>query len=197
MKAEEARRLLRAARAEPDRNRQFLLVGAAITQILSTEPVVVGGTAQDYYTAPLYRPTDLDLCAPVTGRDADELRKLGFVRSGGHWVHDRTNVAVEFPEAAIDGDPERTTIFEIGAARVRIIGVDDLYLDRVRQATATESESDQAFQGAVVIAVARYEEIDWLYVKKVVDATRTAHRTLGEAMARINRKVRRRAKAAI
>src|SRR5207249_7906340 len=124
--------------------------------VLSSDPIVVGGLAEDYYTDDKYKPTDLDLCAFLTQEDRQHLRALAFEREGRHWYHEATHVAVEFPDERIDGDESRTETVDFGNGSARIIGLDDLYLDRLRQATMTESEGDVAFMGAVAIAASRF-----------------------------------------
>lgn len=197
MNVSNARILLQRAAAEPDRVRRHLVVAAALREILSSEPIVVGGLAEDFYTHDQYNPTDLDLCGFLTQQDRQRLNEFGFERDGRHWYHEQARVAVEFPDDRIDGDEARTIIvdFDIGAAR--IIGLDDLYLDRLRQATMTESEGDIAFIGAVAIAAARFEDLDWRYIRRRLTAIRTDEPATGASMTTLNTRARRRARSAI
>lgn len=192
-----AEALLERAALEADRTTRHLLVGAALADVLSVEPIVVGGVAEDFYTGDRYKPTDLDMCAPISREDMKRLRALGFEREGRHWFHEATHVAVEFPDERIDGDERRTRIVDLGIASVKMIGLDDLYLDRLRQATMTERDADVAFLGAVAIAAARFEEIDWRYVKRVIARVSVEEPAIGRAMQGRNRRARRRAKDAI
>src|SRR5207249_9443090 len=105
--------------------------------------------AEDLYAHDLYNPTDLDLCAPLTKVDLRRLADLGFKREGRHWSHVAIAVAVEFPDDHIDGDESRTIEVDVGGGAARIIGIDDLYLDRLRQATMTEADHDISFKGAL------------------------------------------------
>ncbi|HEX9775354.1 MAG TPA: hypothetical protein VGB83_07220 [Actinomycetota bacterium] len=197
MDISKALELLERAAAEPDRIRRHLMVAAAIGQVLSSEPFVVGGLAEDFYTNDRYTPTDLDLCAPLTAEDGDRFRQLGFERDGRHWYHEPTRVAVEFPDERIDGDESRAETVEFDGCAVKIIGLDDLYLDRLRQATMTESEADIAFVGAVAVAASRFEDLDWRYIRSRIGDIRRAERMIGESMSRLNPRVRRKARKAI
>lgn len=197
MRDSKARSLLEKARVERDRARRHLLVAAALREVLAADPIVVGGVAEDFWAAGVYHETDLDLCAPLQAGDEGALRRLGFSRHGRHWFHDASQVAVEFPDSRIDGDEDRTVEAVVGDGRARIIGVDDLYLDRLRQATMNEGvENDIAFKGALAIAAARYEEMDWAYVRARIAAIVTSDRLVGESMRTINRRVRGRARRA-
>src|SRR5687767_4002637 len=105
----EARRLLNAASSPPPKTRleRHLLVAAAIDVATGGRAVVVGGVAQDWWVGDHYRPTDLDLCRPLTPEVETTLEQLGFLREGRHWYCEQADVAVEFPESYVAGDPAR------------------------------------------------------------------------------------------
>ena len=188
----DAQDLLRAASAEPNRLHRHLLVAAAFRSALAIEPVVVGGTAEEYWTSDEYDQTDLDLCAPIGKAERALLGVLGFRKSGRHWENPGLHVAVEFPESEIDGDLARTELIQIGAGAARVIGREDLYIDRVLQATADSGKSSR-FQSALAIAVACYEVMDWSYVAaRLRDKTRNSF--VGDSARKIDSKVRRRAR---
>jgi hypothetical protein len=187
-----AKALLRLAQGEPDRLRRHLQVAAAFREILTDDPIVVGGTAEEYWTAAEYHETDLDLCASLRKADEGSLEKLGFRREGRHFVHPRINVAAEFPEAMIDGDESRTVEEPVGPGRARIIGVDDLYLDRLRQATIAERREGIEFHSALAVVAACDELIDWSYVGHRLKTIRLQKDPIGDTMRRLDSKIRSR-----
>jgi hypothetical protein len=191
-----AEALLREAAAEPDRPRRHLIVAATLRAVLEHEPVVVGGAAEDFYTADAYIETDLDLCGWVLPGERAALERLGFRLRGRHWYHDASSVAVEFPDSVIDGDPERVLRVEISGASVAVIGVDDLYLDRVRQSTADPPGMPQ-YEAALSIAGANLESMDWPYIEGVLERIRSTDPVLGRLMGETHRRVRDRLKRAI
>ncbi|MBI4730090.1 MAG: hypothetical protein HY775_11460 [Acidobacteria bacterium] len=197
MTTSKAERLLARAAASPDRIERHLMVAAALREVLASEPIVIGGLAEDYYTGDRYQPTDLDLCAPVTASDERRLRELGFTKEGRHWYHEPARVAVEFPGDRIDCDESRVLSVDFGEGAARIIGVDDLYLDRLHQATMTEAEWDISFAGAVAIAASRFEDLDWKYVRRRIGEIRAVEPGVGATMAKLDARVRRRARAAL
>jgi len=190
----DAQDLLHLASTERNRLRRHLLVAAALRGALAVEPVVVGGTAEEYWTSDEYHQTDLDLCAPVGKAERMVLGLLGFRKSGRHWESPALHVAVEFPESEIDGDFARTELIQVGAGAARVIGREDLYMDRVLQATSDSGESSR-FQSAMAIAVACYELMDWPYVAARLREIKQQNSFLGASAGKIDSKVRRRARA--
>lgn len=160
---------------------------------LSHEPVVVGGTAEDFYTGDVYVETDLDLVGWVTLEEEGLLRDLGFTKIGRHWFHSASKIAVEFPEGTIHGDKTRILHTSVGSGTAAIIGVDDLYLDRIRQTTMYPAGSEPIeFKAAVAVAVASYDDFDWKYVDEEIKTTEEKDPSLGKAMREVHKRVRRR-----
>jgi hypothetical protein len=182
-----AKRLLAESSREKVRLRRHLLVAAALREVFRSEPIVVGGTAEEFWTADEYHETDLDVCAPIGEEELRAFERLRFSREGRHWV--RGGVAVEVPESRIDGDVERTRLEPVGEGAARVIGVDDLYIDRLRQATMREHHEGIEFHSALAVAAACYEIIDWPYVRNRIKESEVH---VAEPMKRIDAKIRRR-----
>ena len=174
--------------------RQRLLLAAALTKLLSKEPIVVGGTAEEYWAGGEYHPTDLDLCPQPSATDLKVLRRVGLRKRGRHWVRDDLPVAVEFPGSG--DDIERTVVVRVGRVEVLMISCEDLYLDRLRQATASWPREDVSFDSAMAIALTNYRSLDWDYVRDQVTAAASTNREIGALMTAINRRVRFRARRA-
>jgi hypothetical protein len=189
----DAQNLLRAASAEPNRLDRHLLVAAAFRSAFAIEPVVVGGTAEEYWTLDEYHQTDLDMCAPIGKAELTVLGVLGFKKAGRHWENPGLHVAVEFPETEIDGDFARTELIQVGTGAARMIGREDLYVDRLLQATADTGESIRV-KSALAIAVANYEVMDWPYVAARLRDIGQRDSFLRDSARKIDSKVRRRAR---
>lgn len=192
MNVSRAEELLIEAGAKKSRLRRHLLVAAALREVLGEEPIVVGGTAQEFYTRLDYHETDLDLVGWLSKEEEALLIRLGFERMGRHWFHEPSKVAVEFPGGRLAGEASRVHRRKLGKGTVALIGVDDLYLDRIRQATASPRESSTEFRSAVAVGLAASELIDWRYVDRHLRATRQSDPPLGKAMNRIDSAVRKR-----
>lgn len=167
-----------------------LLIAAALREVLTSEPVVVGGTAEDFWTADEYHETDLDIVTwSLTEDEQALLSSLGFKQDGRHWVHGASGVPVEFPEPTLKGDPKRVHREPAGTGIAPIIGVEDLYLDRVRQSTMVPPDPGLGtYQSALAIAASNYDQMDWSYVDEVIARQRDI--SPGK-MEEIDRRIRR------
>lgn len=174
--------------------RQRLLFAAAMTTVMQRAPIVVGGTAEEYWAGGEYHPTDLDLCPQARSADAKAFRALGLRKEGRHWFRDDLPVAVEFPGSG--DDIERTVRLTVDGVAITMISCEDLYLDRVRQATMSWPQEDISFDAALELAITNYEQIDWLYIRDRINRTKRVEPVVGEAMARVHRRVRSRARHA-
>lgn len=169
-------------------------MAAALREILRNEPVIVGGTAEDLYTADKYHETDLDVCGWLTLDEEHTLTQLGFVKQGRHWFHLASKVAVEFPESRIQGDEARIVRESISSGQYAVISREDLYLDRIRQPTGDLSPSESTFASPLNIAAAAFDRIDWVYVERELRRTERIDPSLGKRMRRIDSRVRRQLK---
>jgi hypothetical protein len=188
--------LRKAERAKPGL-RQNLLIAAALSEVLTPPPVVVGGTAEEFWGGHQYHETDLDLVAYLTSEGRAALLALGFQRHGREWTRPGTSFVVEFPDTRIDGDVRLIEVARVGGGSVRIIGLDDLYVDRLKQAARNAAEEDIHFNSALAVATSRYVDINWTYVAKRVATTLKTEPLVGEAMRRINRRIRAQARRAL
>jgi transcriptional regulator with XRE-family HTH domain len=76
--------------------------------------------------------------------------------------------------------------------------LDDLYLERLRQATINEATEGVEFHSALAVAAARFEDIDWRYVTKQLNVIHQREgERVGGGMKRINSRIRRRVLRAI
>jgi hypothetical protein len=187
---ERARRLLGEARDASRPLDQRLLVAAALSTVMEKMPTVVGGTAEEYWARDEYRPTDLDLIPTPSRADQDAFRKLGFKKDGRHWVSQDLAVATEFPHDSTF-EVRRTIDARVGKVTVRVIGVDDLYLDRLGQATMTERIDDQHFASLLAITVTNWEQLDWAYVGGRIRETAVLRPELGRSMRKMHSICRR------
>jgi hypothetical protein len=172
--------------------RQRLLLAAALTKLLSQPPIVVGGTAEEYWAGGEYHPTDLDLCPQPAARDLKALGSVGLRKSGRHWTREDLPVAVEFPGSG--DDIERTIVVKVGGVSILMISCEDLYLDRIRQATVSWPSEDVSFDAALELALTNYITMDWDYVRRRLRTTASKERMVGTLMVGVNRRVRSRAR---
>jgi hypothetical protein len=175
---------------------QRLLVAAAMSAVMSPPPIVVGGTAEEFWTGDEYHPTDLDLIPGPSKADQSALRTLGFRKEGRHWVRKHIPIATEFPHDETF-EVRRTFDVKIGSGMVKIIGVDDLYLDRLGQSTSTMKVEDQHFSSLIAVALTNWEKLDWRYIETRIKETVEAKPALGDSMRTMHRRCRRTARNAL
>lgn len=159
---------------------------------MDTAPVVVGGTAEEYWAGGEYHATDLDLCPPPSPTERKALGSVGLHKTGRHWIAEGLPVAVEFP--GLGEDIERTVVITVAGVSIRMIGREDLYLDRVRQATVGWPREDISFDSALEIALTNFSQMDWDYTRERIARIRVQEPRVGDAMAGVNRRVRSRAR---
>ncbi|MGI8610099.1 MAG: hypothetical protein ACR2MY_12910 [Candidatus Dormibacteria bacterium] len=187
---QEARRLLALATAATTPQTQRLLIAAAIGAVFERPPVIVGGTAEEHWLSEESRPTDIDLCPRPSARDLLELSGLGFSREGRHWVHPDLIHGVEFPGTG--DDIHRTVEVEVGGSRVRVIGLDDLYLDRLRQATASETARfSQRLDSLIAMSAIWGTNLDGEYITGEIKVIQRIEPQVGLAMEVMQRRVAR------
>jgi hypothetical protein len=163
-----------------------------MSKLLSKEPIVVGGTAEEYWAGGEYHPTDLDLCPRPSARDLKALRAVGLRKRGRHWFRADLPVAVEFPGSG--DDIERTVVVKIAGVSILIISCEDLYLDRIRQATVSWPREDVSFDSAFEIGLTNYTTMDWDYIRARINVAVSAEPRVGTLMVGVNRRVRSRAR---
>jgi hypothetical protein len=191
---EQAKSLLRQIPGAKSRLRQRLLLAAAVSKLLSRKPIVVGGTAEEYWAGGEYHPTDLDLCPRPSPRDRKALEAVGLRKKGRHWTREDLPVAVEFPGSG--DDIERTVVLTVSGVSILMISCEDLYLDRVRQATVSWPHEDISFDAALEIGLTNYATMDWDYVRRRLRTAISDEGAVGTLMASVNRRVRSRARRA-
>ncbi len=165
-----------------------------MTMLLSKAPIVVGGTAEEYWAGGEYHPTDLDLCPRLSPSDLKALAAVGLHKRGRHWVRGDLPVAVEFPGSG--DDIGRTVVVKVSGVSILMISCEDLYMDRLRQATVSWPREGVSFDSAFEIALTNYIRMDWDHIGDRIRVTVSTERSVGIVMVGINRRVRSRARRA-
>src|SRR2546427_6384916 len=121
-------------RKEPDElARKMLLIGY-LTEMLEREKpesvYVVGGQAVETYTAGQFRTGDIDIVTPDTKAAEEILKRIGFEREGMIWLSKALGLAVHIV-GLYPKNSEKARIIHAGPYQVRIVGVEDLIIDRL------------------------------------------------------------------
>lgn len=190
-----AQLIRRAADSEPNSLERRLLVAAAFAEASLIDGVLVGGAAVDHHTG-TYRPTDIDLVGADSPGGRKRLAELGFERQGRHHVlsfPDSERLAVEVPAPELfDLAEEEPTRIDLQPGEVKVIALNDLMMDRLLQVT---DRTEVTYQEALRLAVAAYEDIDWVTMEHRAKANAgpvgTATGEIPPLLARVRREARR------
>lgn len=197
---ERAQERLRGLEYAPSLERHLVLA-AVLTELLEPVgllPVVVGGSAVQFYTAGVYATRDLDIVVNGMEKVADVLRRLGFEQIGASFRHPEVPLVVDLPPEPLAGDPDRITEVEVDGSKAYVIGVEDLVLDRLKAYVYWRDQD--SLDAAVQVLVAQRERIDWTYLRRqaasasgqvasaLAEAEALARRALEEVARRADRR---------
>jgi hypothetical protein len=160
--------LNRIKRTESPLKKQLLTV-ALITKLLEemrkSPPVIIGGCALSYYSREVYFTADRDLA--YTDREALDtvLTNIGFEKRGKYWANEGLKMAIEVPASVLIGEDSPVEIVDLGEGlQCRIIGIEDLLIDRLNACKHWKSEIDCEM---VELLAKRYlNDLDWSYLEK-------------------------------
>jgi len=107
------------------------ILSAGVEALGWSAPVVVGGHAVEFYTAGNYTTVDIDL-AGASEPVGQVLDSWGFEREGRHWFDESLGLIVEVPGGSMTpGEAAHCVVLRVGRRTARIIGVEDLIIDRL------------------------------------------------------------------
>jgi len=154
--------------AESPLKRQLLMVGL-ITRLLEKKgkdpPIIIGGCALSYYSREVYFTADIDLAYADRGALDTVLANIGFKKRGRYWVNEGLKMAIEAPASVLVGEEAPVEIIDLGEGlHCRIIGIEDLLIDRMNACKHWKSEIDCEM---VELLAKRYlNDLDWSYLEK-------------------------------
>jgi len=129
---------------EPNELRRKMLLVGFITKKLDQKQVyvyLVGGQAVETYTGGQFTTGDIDIT--TTDRNETEviLAQLGFKREGMIWLNRKLGLAVQIV-GSYPSRSEKITTIDVGPFKVRVVGPEDLIIDRLVAAKFWKSERD-------------------------------------------------------
>lgn len=160
-----------------------LLMAGLITNLLErkgkTGPIVIGGCALSYYTREVYFTADIDLAYADREALNDVLKEIGFAKQGRYWVNEKLKLAVEAPASVLAGEDAPVEVVELGQDLIcRIIGIEDLIIDRLNACKYWKSEIDCEMTELLIKRYAK--ELDWEYLEK--KAAKPENNTVSELL---------------
>jgi hypothetical protein len=131
---------------------------AEISEKLSgnKKPILVGGSAVEFYTRGTCKSIDIDLLG-----DRETLVKLlGFSKTGRHWFYTK-DIGIEIVGSSAEGRRVNEVLHE--GKLIRIISIEDLIVDRLNACKHWKSQYD--CEQAQVLAGAYLDNLDMDYLK--------------------------------
>lgn len=160
--------LLKKLKQIQDPLKKKIFFAAILAHALKTSnisPIVVGGTALEFYTTGGYATHDIDLIFSNTKLLNDCLTSWGFKKSGRHWINEDLDIFVEAPGSTLT-DEEALNLVKVNVEGVEafLLGVEDLILDRLNAFVHWQSKDDGYW--AKELLYLYKDEIDLPYLKK-------------------------------
>jgi len=160
------RTLLSQLKKEPNELKKKMLLLGYVTDSLekkSESVYLVGGQAIETYTAGQFTTGDIDIT--TTDREATEeiLQRISFKKEGMVWLNEALGLAVHI----VDSYPKRigkTRTFQVGPYTVRVVGIEDLIIDRLAAAKFWNSQRDS--EQANVLFNSFRKKIDLQYLRE-------------------------------
>jgi hypothetical protein len=151
---------------EPNELRRKMLLVGFITKKLDQKKVyvyLVGGQAVETYTAGQFTTGDIDITTTDRNETEGILAQLGFKREGMIWLNRKLGLAVQIV-GSYPSRSEKTTTISVGPFKVRVVGPEDLIIDRLVAAKFWKSERDGE-QALALINVFK-KRLDLPYLRK-------------------------------
>ena len=154
-------------RKEPDELvRKMLLIGYLTERLEKKKPesvYIVGGQAVETYTAGQFKTGDIDIVTPDSKAAGEILKRVGFEREGMIWLNKALGLAIHIV-GSFTKNSEKARIIHAGPYKVRIVGVEDLIVDRLAAAKFWNSQVD--LEQAKALWKGFRKQIDLQYLRK-------------------------------
>ncbi len=138
------RRLVSQLKKEPNELKKKMLLVGYVTSSLergSESVYLVGGQAVETYTAGQFTTGDIDITTTDRGTTEEVLKQVGFKKKGMIWLNETVGLAVHIVDSYLKRT-EKTRTFQIGSYTVRVVGIEDLIIDRLSASKFWKSQRD-------------------------------------------------------
>jgi len=152
-------------RKEPNQLRKKMLLLGYVTNHLEKKKqsiFLVGGQAVETYTAGQFPTGDIDVTTSDSATTQKVLKSLGFEEIGMIWLNKPLGIAFHIVGYSA---PERSRTIRIGPYKARIVGVEELILDRLSAAKFWNIPAD--YEKAKVLYDNFEKQIDKDYLREI------------------------------
>jgi len=162
-----ARGFLSQLKKEQNPLRMKMLLLGYITDRLEKKAqhvVLVGGQAVETYAGGQFPTGDVDITTTDSKTTEEFLKSLGFRNVSMIWLNEQLGVAIQIVGDSLAGSFEKTRTIQTGPYNVKVIGVEDLIVDRLSHAKLWNSSGD--LEKAKVLYANFERQIDESYLKE-------------------------------
>jgi hypothetical protein len=163
-----AKALIPQLKREPNPQKMKMLLLGYVTDRLEKESqsiYLVGGQAVETYTGGQFLTGDIDITTTDSKATEKILASLGFKQIGMIWLNKELGVAIQIVGSFLTGSLERTLTIQAGPYNVKVIGVEDLIVDRLAHAKLWKSPGD--LEKAKVLYASFKRQIDENYLREI------------------------------
>ena len=162
-----ARGFLSRLKKEQNPLRMKMLLLGYVTDRLENKAqhvVLVGGQAVETYTGGQFLTGDVDITTTDSETTEAILTSLGFRKVSMIWLNQQLGVAIQIVGNVLTGSLEKTCTIQTGPYNVKVIGVEDLIVDRLSHAKFWKNPGD--LEKARVLYASFKKQIDESYLKE-------------------------------
>ena len=163
-----SRDFLRSLKQEPDLfKRKMRLIGYVFAALAKqkVDVCLVGGEAVELYTAGQFETGDIDITASSRAITEELLGKLGFKRDGMILLNEELSIAFQIV-ADYPSRSEKIRTLQISGFGIKVVGVEDLIIDRLVAAKHWRSNPKMDLEQATVLFRNFRASIDPQYLRK-------------------------------
>jgi len=159
-----ARALVSQLRKEPNELKKKMLLLGYLTNRLerkSGSVYLVGGQAVETYTGGQFTTGDIDITTTDMKATVDILAGIGFKEVGMIWLNEALGIAVHIV-GLTPSRSEKARIIHVGPYTVRVVGVEDLIIDRLAAAKFWKSQRDAEQARALFVSFRKQVDLQYL-----------------------------------
>jgi predicted nucleotidyltransferase len=138
--------------------KKYIVFATITSKTKGKKPILVGGSAVEFYTQGAYKSLDLDVIA-IKKELEPTLKAMGFKKSGRHWYNEDVSLKIVSSQTK-----EKVKKVNIEKYTIHMISVEDLIVDRLNACKYWKSQLD--CEQAEYLLKAYYPSLNKTYLEK-------------------------------
>ncbi len=139
---------------------------------LKMRPILIGGTALEYYSLGGYSTTDVDIALPYDPQVDKVFAALGFKKEGRYWSNNELDLLFEAPAGILKGEDAEITKVMMDDMVCYILGLEDLIIDRLNGFVHWRWEDDGRWVKRLIAL--HKKDLDLTYLRRRAAVEKTA-----------------------